>query len=68
MNSREGKPWQRPPLTNQEMAGVTPEMNQTFDLLLGLSEAQRGLVLCWFCSDCYRYVGPGDHCTCMRDE
>lgn len=37
-------------------------------ILLSLSERQRGLVLCWFCSACHRYVGPGDHCVCERDE
>jgi hypothetical protein len=47
---------------------VTPEMRQARALLMGLTEEQRGLVLCWFCSSCRRYVGPGDSCNCERDE
>jgi hypothetical protein len=46
----------------------TPEMRRAYALLLGMTEGQRGRVLCWFCDGCRRYVGPGDSCTCMRDE
>jgi hypothetical protein len=46
----------------------TPEMRQAFQLLKGLTEHQRGMVLCWFCKGCDRYIGPGDYCNCMRDE
>jgi hypothetical protein len=33
-----------------------------------MTEEQRRLVLCWFCSGCQRYVGPGDACHCENDE
>ncbi len=46
----------------------TPEAQEVSRLLMLLGETQRGLVLCWFCRACHRYVGPGDHCTCERDE
>lgn len=46
----------------------TPEAQEAMRLLLLLGEVQRGLVLCWFCGACYRYVGPGDTCTCRNDE
>jgi len=45
-----------------------PEAWQAYWLLKSLSERQRGLVLCWFCSSCHRFVPPGDYCTCARDE
>lgn len=46
----------------------TDEAREAYRLLRLLDERQRGLVLCWFCSACHRYVGPGDGCTCERDE
>jgi hypothetical protein len=46
----------------------TAEMRQARALLMTMTEEQRGLVLCWFCSSCRRYVGPGDRCTCAYDE
>ena len=33
-----------------------------------LTDEERGLVLCWFCRGCDRYVGAGDTCHCMNDE
>lgn len=47
---------------------TVPETRDAFRLLLLLSEQQRGLVLCWFCGSCYRYVGPRDICHCNNDE
>jgi hypothetical protein len=47
---------------------ITAEMRQAYTALRAMTEEQRGRVLCWFCDDCRRYVGPGDHCTCSRDE
>ena len=44
------------------------EAQQAYHLLKQLSERQRGLVFCWFCKHCHRYVPPGDHCTCSCDE
>jgi hypothetical protein len=41
---------------------------QAYALLRAMTEAQRARVLCWFCSSCWRYVGPGDSCTCTRDD
>lgn len=38
---------------------------QTLD---ALTEFERGYVLCWFCRNCHRYVGPGDACHCNNDE
>jgi hypothetical protein len=46
----------------------TPDMRQAFNLLLKLTEEQRGLILCWFCNGCKRYMGPGDYCYCDNDE
>lgn len=46
----------------------TEEMKNTFLKLMRLSDRQRGLILCWFCQGCHRYVGPGDCCHCMNDE
>jgi hypothetical protein len=46
----------------------TREAQEAHRLLMLLGETQRGLVLCWFCSGCYRHAGPGDYCTCQRDE
>jgi len=43
-------------------------MSEAYRLLMLLTEEQRGLVLCWFCSGCWRYVGPGDVCHCKNDE
>ncbi len=39
-----------------------------FDTFIKMTENERGLVLCWFCSACHRYVGPGDACHCSNDE
>ncbi len=39
-----------------------------FDTFMKMTEHERGLVLCWFCSACHRYVGPGDACHCSNDE
>lgn len=47
---------------------VTSEMSRAFKLLKGMSEEQRGLILCWFCNGCRRYVGPGEVCHCENDE
>lgn len=43
---------------------ASPAAREAFLLLMSLSEEQRGLVLCWFCNGCNRYVGPGDACRC----
>lgn len=48
--------------------GRSLSMQQAFQLLLGMTEAERGQVLCWFCGGCYRYVPPGDTCHCENDE
>ncbi len=48
--------------------GHTRGMNEAWWLLRQMMEEQRGLVLCWFCRACHRYVGPGDSCTCERDD
>jgi hypothetical protein len=29
-----------------------------------LTADERRRVMCWFCPECLRYVGPGDHCYC----
>jgi len=42
----------------------TDEMRGIFLKLMRLTDEQRGLILCWFCPDCARYVGPGDECHC----
>lgn len=47
---------------------ISDEVRQAFQCLKALSEFDRGLVLCWFCKYCHRYVGPGDSCTCTKDE
>jgi len=47
---------------------LTPEMRRCYRLLLDMNDEQRGQILCWFCRGCNRYVGPGDSCTCERDE
>ncbi len=47
---------------------ATPEMKQAMALLMGMTEMQRGLLLCWFCPGCRRYMGPGDYCHCRNDE
>jgi hypothetical protein len=60
--------YSNPPRTEWDGHGITLEMAEVSRLLMGLNEAQRGLVLCWFCNGCRRYVGPGDSCTCERDE
>ncbi len=44
------------------------KIRQAFQCLMALTDDERGLALCWFCRGCNRHVGPGDHCTCMRDE
>jgi hypothetical protein len=51
-----------------DLGNATVEARLVFAALLRLSEEQRALVLCWFCRGCARYVGPGDHCNCERDE
>lgn len=51
-----------------EYHDITPEMKLALSTLKSLTEIQRGRILCWFCSGCYRYVGPGDYCHCENDE
>lgn len=46
----------------------TDDMREAFRLLMSMPNEMRGRVLCWFCDGCCRYVGPGDYCTCQRDE
>ena len=46
----------------------SPAQQTAFQLLLGMTEAERSLVLCWFCGGCYRHVPPGDTCHCENDE
>jgi len=41
-----------------------PEVRQAFHVLRSLTDAQRVTIMCWFCSDCRRYVPPGDACKC----
>lgn len=53
---------------NPIIPGPCAEAQQAYHLLKSLSERQRGLVLCWFCRSCNRYVPPGDHCHCANDE
>lgn len=36
--------------------------------LKACDEATRGLVLCWFCRGCSRFLGPGEDCHCENDE
>lgn len=43
---------------------VTPELQEAMDRFRRLSGDQRAAIACWFCSACWRYVGPGDGCTC----
>jgi len=43
-------------------------IKQVMANLLVMTEHERGLVLCWFCNGCHRYVGPGDSCHCINDE
>ncbi len=40
----------------------TLAMQTAFKLLLGMTVAERGLVLCWFCDECCSYVPPGETC------
>jgi hypothetical protein len=47
---------------------ITPDVRKAFAALYKLTDDQRGLVLCWFCDSCHRYVGPGDNCRCGDDE
>lgn len=43
-------------------------IRQVFQLLFDMNQWDRGLVLCWYCKFCHRYVGPGDYCNCAKDE
>jgi hypothetical protein len=47
---------------------VTAGMTEALRLLRSMTESERGLVLCWFCSACRRYVGPGDSCDCENER
>ena len=47
---------------------ITPAMRDVMALLRQMTDEQRGLIFAWFCRGCNRYVGPGDSCTCERDE
>ncbi len=57
-----------PPALPSNPHEITSEMREATRLLMLLTEEQRGLVLCWFCPGCWRYVGPGDFCHCRNDE
>jgi hypothetical protein len=37
-----------------------------YQALKEMTDDERGSVLCWFCKDCFRYVGPGDFCRCSE--
>lgn len=39
-----------------------PEVKEAFRALYRLTPDQRAQVLCWFCSQCHKYVGPGESC------
>ncbi len=56
------------PLQPIPVRDSTPEMAQAFALLLAMTDSQRARIFCWFCWHCSRYVGPGDWCSCARDE
>lgn len=48
---------------------VTDDMRIASQALRRLDEVQRGMVLCWFCRWCHRYVGPRDRDPgCNGDE
>lgn len=43
-------------------------VRQAFQAMKALTNHERGLITCWFCHHCGRYVGPGDSCHCCDDE
>lgn len=48
--------------------GPTTETAKALRLLRAMTEAQRGIVFAWFCRGCCRFIGPGESCTCERDD
>jgi hypothetical protein len=47
---------------------VTPKMREAYQAMMALSPEQRGRIICWFCHDCYAYIGPGKNWTCGMHE
>ena len=43
-------------------------IGKAMSALRDLTEWERGYVLCWFCSTCQNYVGPGETCTHQEGE
>lgn len=43
-------------------------IRMTYLAFKSLTDGERGMIACWFCQGCWRYVGPGDVCHCMNDE
>jgi len=43
-----------------ELHTVSHDQSVAFAALRRLSVTQRGLVLCWFCPWCHRYLPPGE--------
>lgn len=46
----------------------TDAVRVAFAAMKVLTDDERGEVMCWFCSGCFRYIGPGVTCHCMNDE
>lgn len=53
---------------SNDQSVFTDEMRLAYRLLRGMTEEERGFVLCWFCAGCRRYIGPGESCHCENDE
>lgn len=37
---------------------------RAMEALLELTATERGLVLCWFCQECFEEIGPGKSSKC----
>lgn len=46
----------------------TLRVQEVYQRFKELTDWERGLVACWFCKHCHRFVGPGDSCHCANDE
>lgn len=56
-------------MTDREPRGLPtcpPGVGEAFRALQALTPDQRGLVLCWFCAQCFKYIPPGE--SCIHDD
>ena len=57
------------PPSETKPGDYTNDVRAAYAALMKLTKSERGLVLCWFCKDCHRHMGPGDYvCHCENDE